>query len=129
MPIDDKGRIVCSTHRDEQMVRQPSYYFLNEAEKDRAGRLRIIATSGIPLVTFACKICGYIETYAAIAGKEWNVKRLYVKCKNEKCKREFLSPIQMDESSFETTHLENNQYKCYFCNQKNMYDKKEHFFK
>lgn len=56
-------------------------------------------------------------------------KKLYVRCKNEECKREFLSPIQVDESSFKTVELRSNQYQCPFCKQSHMYDKEDHFFK
>lgn len=129
MPFDDKGRIVCITHKDKPMLKQPSYYFLSEVEKTKVGSLNILFTNGIPLITYVCKICGYVENYAAMATKEWNIKRLYVTCKNNKCKREFHCPIQMDEKSFESSQLRNNQYQCYFCNQSNGYDKEDHFFK
>ena len=129
MPIDNKGRIVCVTHKDEPMLRQAGYYFLTEVEKTRSSTLNIRATQGIPLITFVCKICGYIENYAAMAIGDWKIKRLYVKCKNEKCKREFLSPMQMNEESFKTSKLEHNSYVCYYCKQSNMYDKEDHFFK
>ena len=129
MPIDDKGRIVCVTHKDVPMSRQPGYHFLTEAEKTKSSSLNIIPTTGIPLITFACRICGYIENYAAIPNPEWTTKRLYVRCKNEKCKREFLSPVQIDEESFKTTTLERNSFDCYYCRQANTYDKEDHFFK
>ncbi len=129
MPIDDKGRIVCITHKDKPMGRQPVFNFLTQAEKRRDGSLNILASSGIPLITFVCKICGYVESYAAMVTKEWNTKQLYVKCKNENCKREFPSPIQMDEESFKTSELKHNRYACFFCRQTNAYDNKDHFFK
>jgi len=103
MPIDDKGRIVCVTHKEEALLRAQSYYFLIQTEKNRSGGLNILA--------------------------DWAMKKLYVKCKNDKCKREFLSPIQMDESSFETAQLKNNQHQCYFCKQSNAYNKEDYFFK
>ena len=129
MPIDEKGRIVCVTHMNEPMQRQLSYFFLTEAEKTRSSSLNILASQGIPMVTFVCRICGYIENYAAVASGDWTTKRLYVKCKNEKCKREFLSPTQMDEESFKKAMLERNSYQCYYCKQSNTYDKVDHFFK
>lgn len=129
MPTDAKGRVVCATHSDVPMLPQPGYYFLAEVEKTRAGGLNIIATHGIPLNTFVCKICGYTENYAAMATEEWKRERLYVKCKNDKCKREFLSPIQMNEESFKKSTLKQNTYQCYICKQTNLYDKKDHFFK
>ena len=129
MPTDEKGRIVCITHRDVPMVRQANYYFLTEVEKTRTGSLNILAGSGIPLTTFVCKICGYMENYAAMATKEWTMKKLYVECKNEKCKREFPSPIQMDEESFKTNTMKSNTYQCYFCKQTNLYNKQDHFLK
>ena len=129
MPVDDKGRIVCVTHKDEAMLRQPSYYFLTQTEKNRSGGLNILASNGMPLIIHVCKICGYVESYAAMAEKDWAMKKLYVKCKNDKCKREFLSPIQMDESSFETGQLKNNQHQCYFCKQSNAYNKEDYLFK
>lgn len=129
MPFDDKGRIVCITHKDKPMQRQITYTFLTQAEKNRDGGLNILATNGIPLITYICIICGYVENYAAMATKEWSIKSLYVKCKNDKCKREFRSPIQMEEEAFESSQLQDNQYQCYFCKETNTYDKKEHFFK
>lgn len=129
MPIDDKGRTVCVTHKDEPMLRQPIYFFLTEVEKTRTGGLNILAGNGIPLITFVCRICGYIESYAAAPTEEWETKRLYVKCKNEKCKREFPSAVQMDEASFKTSQLEGNEYQCYFCSQSNTYNKEDYFFK
>ena len=129
MPIDDKGIVVCITHSDVPMLRTPGYNFLTEAEKTKSGSLSIRANTGVPVITFVCKICGYVENYAAMATGEWQTKKLYVRCKNEKCKREFLSPVQMNEQSFEKSVLTQNTYECYYCKQRNTYDKEDHFFK
>ena len=129
MTVNKQGMPVCITHRDIPMLRQPGYYFLTESEKNKAGGLKIIAGNGIPLITYTCKICGYIENYAAMANEEWGIKRLYVKCKNEKCRREFISPIQMNEGSLKKSTLENDSYQCDYCNQNSKYNKEDHFFK
>ena len=129
MPIDGSGRIVCVTHTAEPMFRQPGYYFLSEAEKTKSGGLNILIAKGVPQITYVCRICGYIENYAAVPSGEWTTKKLYVKCKNDKCNREFASPIQMDENGFNTAELNANQYQCYYCQMNNTYDKNDHFFK
>lgn len=129
MPIDDKGRVICVTHGDVPMVLQQGYHFLSELEKNKAGGLNLRPTHGMPLTTYVCSICGYVENYAAMATKEWTMKRLYVRCKNGRCRREFFSPVQMDEESFGTATLRQNSYQCSFCKKANTYDKEDHFFK
>jgi hypothetical protein len=56
-----------------------------------------------------------------------NDMKLMVACKS--CARSFLSPIQVDESSFEATTLVNNSYQCPHCGRSNPYSKPDHFFK
>jgi len=129
MPIDDRGRIVCVTHNDRPMEKQPIFHFLTQAERGPDGGLKVLNSSGMPLHTFVCMTCGYVENYAVVATRELNTKQLYVRCKNENCGREFLSPIQMDEETFRTSELKINQYGCYFCRQTSTYDKEDHFFR
>jgi hypothetical protein len=52
-------------------------------------------------------------------------EQLMVKCKV--CGKEFLSPIQLDRSSFESSTLGNNTYQCPDGHRAS-YDKGDHFF-
>jgi len=52
-------------------------------------------------------------------------KKLYIKCKS--CGKEFISPIQFSEKSFEASSI-NNSYQCPHCFVSNKYDKKDHHY-
>jgi len=54
---------------------------------------------------------------------------LYVQCKNENCKREFVSPIQVEKATFPSSALEECEYQCPYCRQSNIYNKNDYFFK
>jgi acetyltransferase-like isoleucine patch superfamily enzyme/DNA-directed RNA polymerase subunit RPC12/RpoP len=52
---------------------------------------------------------------------------LYVRCKT--CKREFWSAIQCEKNLFETLDLNKNRHPCPFCGHKDLYYKKDYYFK
>ena len=119
-------KIVCKNHPDKPMSRIPEYYAITKVEKKKEN-VAFNPSSGIPLVVFACDICGYLEFYPAVKFRDWNEGQLYIKCK--KCSSDFPSPIQMDRESFKSSTLEGNSFECPHCNSRNSYDKKDLFFK
>jgi len=52
---------------------------------------------------------------------------LYVRCKT--CKREFWSAIQCEKTLFETLDLHRNRLPCPLCGHKDLYYKKDYYFK
>lgn len=52
---------------------------------------------------------------------------LYVRCKT--CKREFWSAIQCEKHIFATLDLHGNRHPCPFCGHKDLYNKKDYYFK
>jgi len=52
---------------------------------------------------------------------------LYVRCKT--CGREFWSAIQCEKHLFETLGLHGNRHPCPFCGHKDLYHKKDYYFK
>ncbi|MBU1706111.1 hypothetical protein KKG19_05310 [Patescibacteria group bacterium] len=126
MPKDKQDRIVCVTHTDVPMGRIPGFHALTKVNKNKS-KVSFMPSSGIPVVAFACNICGYIETYSAVKTDEWSNVRLYVKCKT--CGNDFISPVQMNEDGFHSSKITNNSYQCLFCGKMDTYNKEDHFFK
>lgn len=62
MPIKN-NEIVCITHTNKKMIKSDSYHALINMIKNNDGSVTFLPSSGIPLITYVCPICGYIESY------------------------------------------------------------------
>ncbi len=125
MPLSN-GKPVCINHPKIQMGRIPDYYAITKVDKI-GDKVNFNLGTGIPLVVFTCPECGYLELYPAVKFNDWHEGRIFVKCKS--CASDFLSPIQLDKSSFESANLNNNSFQCPKCNKANSYDKEDMHFK
>ena len=72
-----------------------------------------------------------IKYFKSLPTKEENLPlkptMLYVRCKT--CKREFWSAIQCEKHIFATLDLRGNRHPCPFCGHKDLYNKKDYYFK
>jgi hypothetical protein len=71
MPIRN-GAVYCVNHPNRQMGRNEGFGAITSVEKT-VGGLAFNPASGIPVVSFFCNECGYIELYAAARTPFWNL--------------------------------------------------------
>lgn len=69
MPIRINA-VYCVNHPNTPMTRNEGFNALTGLEKNSSG-VAFNPSTGIPIVTFFCDECGYIEMYAATKTPFW----------------------------------------------------------
>jgi len=67
----NNGVVICINHPDQAMSKNDGFSAITSLKKD-GNKFSFEASSGIPVVTYYCPTCGYIENYAAQFDEEWN---------------------------------------------------------
>jgi hypothetical protein len=67
----NNGAVTCINHPDQAMLRNEGFSAITSLKKD-GDKILFEAGSGVPVVTYYCQTCGYIENYAAHFDEEWN---------------------------------------------------------
>ena len=63
--------VFCVNHPEQQMVKNEGFSAITSVKKD-GDKVSFNPSSGVPVVTYYCPQCGYIENYAAQVYGEWN---------------------------------------------------------
>lgn len=85
MPIKN-GTIFCINHPDVTMIRNSGFNAIITVERTESG-FAFIPTSGMPLVSYFCDECGYVESYAAQKTRFWGETEPTVGAVSERLRR------------------------------------------
>jgi hypothetical protein len=72
MPINNET-VTCINHPNEAMKKNDGFYAFVSFKKD-GDKCAFEHGSGIPVATYYCSTCGYIENYAAQFDEKWNTQ-------------------------------------------------------
>jgi len=61
----------CINHPDEVMIKNDGFSAITSLKKE-AGEVIFDPGSGVPIITYMCLKCGYIENYTAQFDDSWN---------------------------------------------------------
>jgi hypothetical protein len=69
MPRND-GLVTCINHPNQAMLKNEGFSAITSVKKD-GNKVLFEPAKGVPVVTYYCPTCGYIENYAAHFDEEW----------------------------------------------------------
>ena len=68
---NNNGIVTCINHPNQAMVKNDGFSAITSLKKEDEN-ITFEPASGIPVVTYYCPTCGYIENYAAQLTQDWS---------------------------------------------------------